>query len=191
MNDQEERRDRGFGGSFEPVAPGPPVELAPRPRPRRALSAKPWLLLGVLLIAGAVIFGLLKFVGSAGKQVADAERTVAAQPDKARDVEAEQNAVAILTAAREGSVDGGSFAGVGPEQLSALEPVFQYTTGPSSGPMSASIISTETAFAAAVRSASGTCIFIKQDVSGTKYGTSESGACTAQAAMSGALSPSW
>lgn len=191
MTHQEERGDLGFGGSFEPVALRPPVESAPVPRSSRALAAKPWLLFAVLLIAAAAIFGFLKFVGSAGKQAADAERTVVAQPDKARDVEAEQNALAILTAARQGFADGGSFAEVGPQQLAGLEPVFEYTTGPSTGPMSASVLSTETTFAAAVKSASGTCVFIKQDPTGAKYGTSESGACTAQAAMSGALSLSW
>jgi len=73
--------------------------------------------------------------------------------------------------------------------LSAYDPSVTFTSGPSMGPTSIAYAAAEEAFGAAVRSDSGTCWWVKTDVSGvTTYGSGS--VCTGEAAMAAAR-PSW
>ena len=73
--------------------------------------------------------------------------------------------------------------------LSAFDPGVRFTSGPSQDPGPISYAATDTAFAAAVRSESGRCWWLRTDAGGaTTYGSGAD--CTGDAAM-GASAASW
>jgi type IV pilus assembly protein PilA len=88
-----------------------------------------------------------------------------------------------LTAAKTIYTDAQSYAGVTAATMLAVEPSLTYAATSatnSTGQSNISVSGTATVFAAAAKSASGTCYWIKEDVAtGTKYGSDPTGAACA------------
>lgn len=164
-----------------PAKRGPQVQLSPR------------LLVAVagLIVAFLLVSFVMRFFSSSGKQIAKDQVSVVASADAARDAEAKSALTGALQNAKLAFVDGGdNYTSAGPGQLSALDPSFTYTDGPSTSPTIVSVVNTDSAWSAAVMSASGTCFWVHDDPAkgGTTYG--EGTPCTGAAAAS-ATGSSW
>jgi type II secretory pathway pseudopilin PulG len=162
-----------------------------RPRPRVTLD--PRLLLGAVVLILAVFgaYAAMHLFASPGKQIARTERSVVSSADAARDSAAQSALSTTLQTAKLAYVDGGEdFTSAGTGQLSALDPSFTYTDGPSTDPSVVSLATTKTSWSAAVMSDSGTCFWIHDDVTvgTTTYGHGTP--CTG-AAAAGATGTSW
>jgi hypothetical protein len=141
-----------------------------------------------LLVAGIAAFVLLRGAGEAGKQVAAARSDTVSAIDRAEDAAAQATIGQAVVAARTAWADAGAFP-TDPTALTALEPSATFTNGASTGPTVVSVSIDPSIFAAAVRSASGTCWWVKLDAAGiTTYGSG--GTCTGEAARA-ADAPSW
>jgi hypothetical protein len=82
-----------------------------------------------------------------------------------------------------------SFATAGPAQLSRLDPAIVFVDGPSTSPAIASVVATDTQWAAAVTGASGACYWVRATTTGeVYYGTGPE--CTGTAALA-ASGPAW
>lgn len=162
--------------AIEPVA-------AP-PRSRRLPVSKPVLVLAAVAVVAAIGFELFQVTKSGGEALTNNVKTDLRQGDLAKDAAAKSTLSTTLTAAKEAFVESGSYANVGPSQLSATEPSLHYVPGsqPSTGTNVVSVSSTPTEFGAAVLSASGTCFYLHDtQTGGTKYGTGST--CTGVAAL--------
>ena len=191
MKDQKERAALGFGGSFEAA---PPSELAPtreRGRPDGVLRVKLWMIgVGMVLAAGA-IFGLMQLLSSASEQVVANTQGMIGQVDQAHNVDAQTAAQTALEAAKSIYSTDVSYAGVNPVGLAQAQPGVRYTSGASTDSKVISLAATDTQVGIAVSSGKTCWYLLDSATAGTTYGKSDSGACTGQAAMSGARSPSW
>ncbi len=191
MKGQEERADLGFGGSFEPA---PPNELAPtreRGRPDGVMRIKLWMIAVGLVLAAGAIFGLMKLLSSASKQVAANTQGMISQVDQAHNVDAQTAAQTALEGAKTIYSTDVSYAGVNPASLALAQPGVRYTSGASTDSKVISVAATDTQVGIAVSSGKTCWYLLDSATAGTTYGKSDSEACTGQAAMSGARSPSW
>jgi hypothetical protein len=163
----------------KPAKRGPEVNVSPR------------LMLGLVAVAVAalVVFFAMKFFASSGKEVAVAEVSVIQQVDRTQDVVPQTNLSGALVAAQTAFAENGSYGDAGPAQLSAIEPSFQYTDGPSAAPSVISVDAASDRWSAAAMADSGTCFWISvTPTSGTTYG---SGTPCTGAAAAGAADASW
>jgi type IV pilus assembly protein PilA len=99
-----------------------------------------------------------------------------------------------LTAAKTIYTDAQSYATVNATTMAAVEPSLTYApdaTTDSTGQNNIAVLGTATVFSAAALSASGTCYWIKEDVStGTRYGSGTSSTCSGTDA-GGAAATAW
>ena len=94
-----------------------------------------------------------------------------------------------LAAARHAFVRDSSFVAAGPADLSRMGLGLTFVDGPSTAPQIVSLAMTDRAWAEAVVSETGTCLYVKVTAHDTvTYGTGAT--CTGQAAMA-AAAPSW
>jgi hypothetical protein len=141
-----------------------------------------------LVLAGIAAFVVLRGAGEAGERVAAARSDTISTIDRANDAAAQATIGQAVVAARTAWADAGAFP-TDPAALTALEPSATFTLGASTGPGVVSVSIDPSVFAAAVRSASGTCWWVKLDTAGiTTYGSG--GTCTGEAARA-ADAPSW
>jgi hypothetical protein len=142
-----------------------------------------------LLVGGAVVvFSVLR---DGGEAAASSASEAVGQIDVARDAEAQVvlTRVAMAAQAALAQSDTGTPDAATAEALGQVEPAFTYTTEASTGPGVVSVAATSEAWSAAVRSASGTCLWVRLGVDGVQ--TFGSGTpCTGTAAAS-AGDPSW
>jgi hypothetical protein len=161
------------------------------PRPPRATGSFPFKLVGVvacLLVAAAAVFVFLRGADEAGKEIAGARSGTLAQVDRAHDAAAQGTVGRAVVVAQTLYAEQGTFTTDLPT-LSAFDPGLRFTSGPSTSPETVSYAVSGTEFAAAVRSESGACWWVKIDVSSkTSYGSGAT--CTGTAALA-ASSPSW
>lgn len=151
------------GNVSESFSYGEPARKRPQLPPVKVNGKLAFAFVG-LLVAGVAIFGLMRFFGNAGAEVADAQATVVGQIDAAHDVEAQaslQRASIAGEALAAQSPEG--YADVTPEALQQFEPSLSFTAGPSTSPTVVSVASNASGFAAAVRSTSGTCFSVRSD----------------------------
>jgi hypothetical protein len=186
---QKQERDLGFGELYEPVAARREVEQIPASRSTRSFGAKQLLMVGGLLIVGVIVFGFMKFLSSAGKQIGSDNQRIVGQVDKTKDAEAKIAGHNVLTAAKTVFVSSGSYTSVDPVSLAATEPTYRYTTGPSTGADVVSVSSSATQLGIAV-SAGKTCWYLSDSAAGTTFG-SGTGACTGAVAIRVAKAPAW
>lgn len=161
------------------------------PRAARSKSSIPFKLVGVvagLVVAAAAAFVVLSGADEAGKEIAEARSGTLGQVDRAYDAAAQGTVGRAVVVAQSLYAEHGTFT-TDLATLSAFDPGLGFTSGPSTGPETVSYAVSGMEFAAAVRSGSGACWWVKIDASSaTTYG---SGApCTGEAALS-ASSPSW
>jgi hypothetical protein len=83
------------------------------------------------------------------------------------DDDAEEATRIALTAARAAFVQSGSFLAADPARLSALQPGFTFVDGPSTMPEVVSVAADRHSWAAAALGPTGTCFWIRDDVTGT------------------------
>jgi hypothetical protein len=181
-------QDLGFGG---PVVHKPPAtarpDVAPPPVPPASRSVAPLVLVVIVLVVAAAVVGFLWLMNSGGKEAATAASTALDQVDASADADAQSTLRNALAAAKVGFTDSGSYADVTPDVLAQIEPSYTYTTTASNDPHTISVASTEGAIGLAVRSDSGTCFWVRDDVTsgaGTSFATG--GACTGAAALAAA-----
>ena len=160
-------------------------------RPARPKSSIPFKLVGVvagLVVAAAAAFVFLSGADEAGKEIAGAQSETLGQVDRAHDAAAQGTVGRAVVVAQSLYAEHGTFTTDLPT-LSAFDPSLRFTSGPSTGPETVSYAVSGTEFAAAVRSGSGTCWWVKIDASSApSYGSGAS--CTGSAALA-ASSPSW
>jgi hypothetical protein len=178
--------DDGF--NFGQPAKRPLRRGGGRPAPGRSFDGRlVWVALG-LLVAGVLAFVFLRGADTAGKQIGDTETTTIEQVDRAYDAAAQASVGRAVVAAQSLLAESGTFP-TDLATLSAFDPSIHFTSGASEGPTSVAYAAEDAAFAAAVRSESGTCWWVKVDPSGvTTYGSGPT--CTGRAAMA-AAEPSW
>jgi hypothetical protein len=187
---QKQAHDLGFGGSYEPVAARQEPEQIAVSRSGGGLGTKRLLIIGGLLIVGAVVFGFMKFLSSSGKEIGADNQQIIGQIDTGKDRDAQMGARNALIASKVIFVDDGSYSGVDPASLSQVEPALRYTTGPSTGATSVSVSAAANQIGIAV-SAGKTCWYLVDSPGGgTKYG-SGTGPCTGAVAIRVAKAPSW
>jgi hypothetical protein len=134
-----------------------------------------------LVVAGVVAFAFLRGADEAGKELADARSETVAQIDRAHDAAAQGTMGRAVVVAQSLYAEHGSFTS-DLATLSAYDPGLRFTSGPSNGPTAISYAVDDSGFGAAVRSASGTCWWVKIDASGvTSYGSGSP--CTGRAAL--------
>lgn len=172
---------------------GEPARHPPRLGKARPASSRPvdgrliWVAAG-LLVAGVLAFVFLRGADEAGRQIAETEGQAVGQIDRAYDAAAQGSLGRAVVVAQSLHAERGSFT-TDLATLSAFDPSIAFTSGPSKGPSSISFATSDTSFAAAVRSESGTCWWVKVDASGvTTYGSGTT--CTGRAAT-GASAASW
>jgi hypothetical protein len=140
-------------------------------------------------VAIVVVAGFLKFMGNAGNEIGADNQKIVEQIGAAKDTQAELTANETIQNATQIYTESGSFADVTADALAASEPTFRYVTGASTDPDTVSVAATESGVGLAVRSDSGTCLYAFVQPSRTTYGTG--GACTGDAATTGATGPAW
>jgi hypothetical protein len=190
VRSQKEPQDLGFGGSFEPVAPPPPVELVAARPPTRNPGAKPGLIVVGALVAGVAVFGFMKLLSSAGNDIAKHNQQVVGQIDNAKDADAQLAAHTVFIAAKTLSMENASYADVNPASLAQTEPTYRYTTGPSTGSKVVSVASSATQLGLAV-STGKTCWYLSDSVTGGTAYASGTGPCTGALAIRLAKAPGW
>jgi hypothetical protein len=160
-------------------------------RPARSKSSIPFKLVGVvagLVVAAAAAFVFLSGADEAGKEIAEARSETLSQVDRAYDAAAQGTVGRAVVVAQSLYAEHGTFTTDLPT-LSAFDPGLRFTSGPSTGPETVSYAVSGMEFAAAVRSGSGACWWVKVDASSaTSYGSGAT--CTGRAALA-ASSPSW
>ena len=179
--------DLGFGGyqaTRAAAQPAPPTEAAPTARGGRGLRGRLLLLVGGLVVI-ALVAGFLQVMKSGGEAAADSATTALDQVDKAQDASAQVTLNVVKAQAMqlyaEGTDAGPSFLAADPEALAAIGRQYTYTAEASTGPTVVSVAATPTDWAAAVRSESGTCLWIH--LTGTTVTQGQGETCTGQAAM--------
>ncbi|HYJ60163.1 MAG TPA: hypothetical protein VE032_01720 [Actinomycetota bacterium] len=93
----------------------------------------------------------------------EAKPTLAVRTPAEMDAAAQTSARSATAAAVTVYGDLGSFDDVTPALLGMIEPSLSYTTGESGGEAEASVVGHRNTFAVAVRSASGTCWWLRMD----------------------------
>lgn len=182
MADTPSRMD-DFGFGDPPRRAARPAEPKPRRARARLDGRLVWVVAAVLVVAGAVAFVVLN-----GSDEAEAPPRTTSPVDRALDAAAQSTIGRAVVVAQTLHGELGSFPADG-VTLSAEDPTLTFTADPSSGPTSVSFAAEDDAFAAAVRSESGTCWWVRVDPSGaTSYGSGSS--CTGEAAM-GASDDTW
>jgi type IV pilus assembly protein PilA len=97
-----------------------------------------------------------------------------------------------LTAAKTIYTDAQSYTGATAAAMAAVEPSLTFNVSPSTNQNQVAVNGTATVFSAAAMSASGTCYWIKEDVTaGTTYGSTTTAANCTGAAAAGAAAPAW
>jgi hypothetical protein len=162
-----------------------------KPRQSRAAGSfdvrMVWVAAG-LVLAGVLAFAFLRGADEAGTQIAGARSETIEQIDRAHDAAAQATLGRAAAVARSLSAERGRFT-TDLATLSAFDPGLRFTSGSSEDFGSIAYSATDTAFAAAVRSKSGTCWWLRTDAGGaTTYGSGT--ACTGDDAM-GASGTSW
>jgi hypothetical protein len=161
------------------------------PRVPRQKSSIPFKLVGAivcLVAAAAAAFVFLRGADEAGKEIADAQSETLTQVDRAYDAAAQGTVGRAVVVAQTLYAEQGTFTSDLPT-LAAFDPGLRFTSGPSTGPGTVSYAVSGMEFAAAVRSESGACWWVKVDASSkTSYGSGAT--CTGSAALA-ASSPSW
>lgn len=149
-----------------------------------------WMNAPLLWITAAclVVGGVLVFVFLTGRDEPEGRTLSVSSVDRALDAAAQGTIGRAVVIAQTLHAERGSFP-ADVATLSAEDPTLTFTAEPSSGPTSVSYAVGADAFAAAVRSESGTCWWVRVDPSGTtSYGRGSS--CTGEAAMA-AIDPTW
>lgn len=167
-----------------------PARLGPTKQGRgtAGFDARILFLVVGLILTAIVIFVVLRATGEAGTRVADARSETVLAIDRASDAAAQGTLGSAVVIARTAFAEQGSFPS-DPAALTAFDPSVRFTAGASTGPTSISMRTDDAAFAAAVRSDSGTCWWARLDAAGAAtYGSGDT--CTGQAAMA-ADAPSW
>jgi hypothetical protein len=167
-----------------------PARLSgPRPpRPKSSIPVKPVGVVVILVVAAAAAFVFLNGAGEAGEEIADVQSETLAQVDRAYDAAAQGTVGRAVVVAQTLYAEQGTFTADLPT-LSAFDPGLRFTSGPSTGPEMVSYAVSGMEFAAAVRSESGACWWVRIDASSTtSYGSGAT--CTGRAALA-ASSPSW
>jgi hypothetical protein len=158
-------------------------------RPQVSLNPKWLMAAGALLVAALAVYGFMSMVSKGGHEVAAAQVSAVQQIDHSQDVLAQTSLTSAMAAAKTLFVDNGTYDGVGPAELAALEPAFTYTDGPSPNPNTISVATQGTTAGLAAMSPSGTCFYIRDDgAGGITYGSGTE--CTGTAAL-GATAASW
>lgn len=153
-----------------------------------AFDARILLLSVGLILTAIVVFVVLRATGEAGSQVAGARSETMLAIDRASDAAAQGTLASAAVVAQTAWAEQGTFPS-DPAALAAFDPSVRFTGGASTGPTSIAMSAEDAAFAAAVRSDSGTCWWVRLDAAGaTTYGSGDT--CTGQAAMS-ADAPTW
>jgi hypothetical protein len=156
--------------------PAGPAGGDPRHGRRRLDGGFVWILAAVL-----VVVGIGSFVFLAGGDEPQEDPSAVSPVDRALDAAAQSTIGRAVVVAQTLHAERGSFPS-DVETLSALDPTSTFTAEPSGDPTSVSYAVGEGGFAAAVRSESGTCWWVRVDPTGTTtYGSGSS--CTGQAAM--------
>ncbi len=135
------------------AATAAPPPMAPAPLPRTSVPTWIWALLGLIVVLG---------IGGVGAAVAVPVFHIA--QETVWDQEARLNVQDAHAAAARVRQSTGSFSAVTPDELERTEPRLAYSTGASLGPDDVSVRAAETAVTVAVRSRSGTCWVIDDDV---------------------------
>jgi hypothetical protein len=142
----------------------------------------------VVLATGLVVAGVVAFVFLSDADEAPATRPRGLSPDRAYDAAAKGTIGRAVVIAQTLNAERGSFP-TDPAPLAAADPSLTFLAGPSDGPTAVSYAAGERGFAAAVRSESGTCWWVRIDPEGAiSYGSGS--ACTGSAAMAASAS-SW
>ena len=145
-------------------------------------------MVGGIVVGGVVAFVLLTGADEAGDRLGDAREGAAIPVDRAYDAAAQGTIGRAVVVAQTLHAERGSFP-KNVAALSATDPSLTFTRGPSDAPTAVSFAVGEDGFAAAVRSESGTCWWVRIDPTGvTSYGSGTT--CTGSAAMA-ASAPSW
>ena len=184
-----DRGDMSDEFQFGEPAKHPARLSGPRPpRPKSSIPFKPVGVVAFLVVAAAASFVFLNGADEAGKEIADARSETLTQVDRAYDAAAQGTVGRAVVVAQTLYAELGSFTTDLPT-LSAFDPGLRFTSGPSTGPEMVSYAVSGTEFAAAVRSESGACWWVRIDASSTTtYGSGAT--CTGSAALA-ASSPSW
>ena len=141
-----------------------------------------------LVVAGTVVFVFLTGADEAGDRLGDEGARAVSQVDRAYDAAAKGTIGRAVVIAQTLHAERGSFP-TDPALLAAADPSLTFLAGPSDGPTTVAYAAGERGFAAAVRSESGTCWWVRIDPEGAiSYGSGP--ACTGSAAMAASAS-SW
>jgi len=147
----------------------------------------------VLAVVLAAVTGAMMLARQGGETVAEAQSTVVAQVDRAADAVAELSLQRAATVAQAlaaeatatAGLDGGAMSAATPEALAAYEPSLGFTEQPSTGPEIVSVAATPEVWSAAVWSTSGSCLWVRIDLTdATTYGSGTP--CTGAAAAAAA-----
>ena len=159
-------------------------------RSQRGVAAS-GLVVGVALIVLVAAVSFVLLTKRAGEDAAASNAAALDAAAMADDRQAQSAARNALVAAKTAFTDLGSYKDVTPEMLGQIEPDLAYSTEPSTGTTQVSVAVTEPSVGIAVRSASGTCWLLRDDVasSTTTYGSGET--CSGEAALATATLASW
>lgn len=153
-----------------------------RARPR--IGGAMLLGIAVVVVVGLVV-GVMATMKSGGEVAAAAASTALDTVGDAQNAQAEitvrQTQTMAMQLFAEGTTDGPSYLAATPEALAQMDAQYTYTDGESTGPTVVSVAATADEWAAAVRSDSGTCLWIHLQGSAVSSGSGT--ACTGQAAM--------
>jgi hypothetical protein len=167
--------------------------FGPRGRSRRQVGIDPRLLMvvGGLLVVALAVVGFLTFVSRGGHQAAEAQVTAVQQIDHSQDAAAQSSLRNAMVAAKTLFTDAGTYDGLGPADLTGVEPSLTYTDGPSPDAQTVSVALQGSTAGMAAMSPSGTCFYIKDDpaAGGVTFGSGT--ICTGQAALGAATGASW
>jgi hypothetical protein len=133
-----------------------------------------------LIVAAGAAFVVLRSASVAGDRLAAIRSETVVAIDRANDAAARATLGRAIVVARTAWAEAGSFP-TDPTALMAFDPSVRFTAGASTGPDLVATSTDASTFAAAVRSRSGACWWVKLDAAGvTTYGSG--GTCTGQAA---------
>lgn len=160
------------------------------PKPARVGLSPAGRVIGVVALVAAVgggAYGFMRVLASGGEQAAEAAQTALEQVPAAQDLAAQETSRRTTFAAMAMYAQDGEYPTA--EALGAADPSLTFTAAESTGPTVASVVSTPEAFAVAVASPSGACVWSRVSAEGgVTYGSGDP--CTGQAALA-ASDPTW